>query len=199
MFFGTEHSPVVQHGLLPLAIFLARVTDVSMGTLRVIMLARGMRLVAPVLGFIEIMIWLLAIGQIMQNLHNWACFFAYALGFAAGNYTGMVIESRLAMGLSMVRVVAPAGAGRLKRFLRRAGFRTTSVEATGNQGPVEIIFTVIRRRYLRRIERVILRYNPRAFYTIEDVRFASEQGLAGWREPRRLRLSRRLIPRRKGK
>jgi len=191
-------SPWFQYLLLPGAIFLARVTDVSIGTLRVIMLGRGMRVIAPLLGFVEVMIWLLAIGQIMKNLNNWTTFVAYGAGFATGNYVGMVIESKLAIGLSMVRVIAPAGTGRLQRFLRRAGFRTTVIPAAGAFGPVEVIFTVIRRRQLTRVERVIRRYNPHAFYTIEDVRFASEaEGRQGPRSAVFLR--RRLIPRRKGK
>jgi len=185
-----------QYALLPLAIFVARACDVSLGTVRVILLGRGMRLLAPLLGFIEILIWLLAIGQIMQNLSNWACYLAYGAGFALGNYLGMRIEERLAVGYAMVRIIVPGDPTRLLRFLRKAGFRVTVIDGRGGQGPVLILFTVIRRRLLHRIERVIQRYNPRAFYTVEDVRFASAgEGTFPGVTPRR----RRLIPRRKGK
>ncbi|MFH1143385.1 MAG: DUF2179 domain-containing protein [Candidatus Eisenbacteria bacterium] len=191
-------SPWFQYLLLPVGIFLARVADVSIGTLRVIMLGRGMRILAPLLGFVEVMIWLLAIGQIMKNLNNWVTLVAYGAGFATGNYVGMVIESKLAIGVSMVRVIAPAGAVKLKRFLRRAGYRMTVVPGEGAFGPVEIIFTVIRRRQLNRVEEVIQRYNPKAFYTVEDVRFASEA--VPFSTPRSgIFTRRRLIPRRKGK
>jgi uncharacterized protein YebE (UPF0316 family) len=77
--------------VLPLLIFLARVVDVSMGTIRVIFVSRGLKYLAPVVGFFEVLIWLLAIGQIMKNLSSPLCYVAYAGGFAAGNYIGIVI------------------------------------------------------------------------------------------------------------
>lgn len=202
MFPWASDSPLYAYLILPLAIFCARVLDVSIGTIRVILLGRGMRVLAPLLGFVEVTIWLLAISQIMRDLTNWVYVLAYAGGFATGNYVGMFIEGRLAIGLSMVRVVAPGDTARLRRFLRRAGFRVTSTPATGAVGPVEIIFTVIPRRRLQRVEEIIRRCNPHAFYTIEDVRFVSQAG--GRRgAPLRSRAGtigvRRLIPRRKGK
>lgn len=195
---GLPDSAFYQYGILPLAIVAARVVDVSLGTVRVILLNRGMRWLAPILGFFEVLIWLLAIGQIMQNLTNWACYLAYAAGFAIGNFTGLWIEGRLAMGLALVRIVVAEDASRLKRFLIRAGYRVTTMSARGAHGPVEILFSIIRRRQLERIERVIRRHDPRAFYTVEDVRFASEAGpLPGrFRGRRRMRA---LVSRRKGK
>ncbi|MBM3316827.1 MAG: hypothetical protein FJY75_03145, partial [Candidatus Eisenbacteria bacterium] len=101
MALGLPETALFQYGVLPLAIVVARVIDVSLGTVRVILLNRGMRYLAPLLGFFEVLIWLLAIGQIMQNLSNWACYLAYATGFALGNFTGLWIEGRLAMGLAL--------------------------------------------------------------------------------------------------
>jgi len=85
--------------LLPVLIFFARVLDVSIGTMRIVFLSRGMRLMAPVFGFFEVLIWLIAISRIMGNLTSWVNYVAYASGFAAGNYVGMYLENRLAMGL----------------------------------------------------------------------------------------------------
>ncbi|MBD3236978.1 MAG: DUF2179 domain-containing protein [Candidatus Eisenbacteria bacterium] len=184
---------------LPLAIALARVLDVSIGTIRVILLGRGARLWAPVLGFVEILIWLMAISQIMQNLNNWICILAYAAGFAGGNFVGLLIENRLAMGLSMVRVVAPGSVSRLKRFLHKAGFGVTTLPASGARGAVEIVFTVVRRRQLPRVAEIIRRTNPRAFYTVEDVRAVSQLTFASLSRRRGMIGPRRLIPRRKGK
>jgi len=199
MFLPPVDSPLYQYALLPLAIFCARVIDVSLGTVRVVLLGRGMRLLAPVLGFFEVLVWLLAIGQIMQNLSNWICYVAYAGGFAAGNYVGLWIEARLAMGLSLVRIVTARDASRLKRFLHKAGYRLTAVAAQGAYGPVEVLFTIIRRRHLSRVERVIQRYNPRAFYTVEDVRFASAAGVPAVSRRGEVARARGIIPRRKGK
>lgn len=91
--------------VLPLLIFIARVVDVSIGTLRIVFIARGERLVAPILGFLEILIWLLAIGQIFKHLNNIGCYLAYAGGFAMGNYIGMVIEHKLAIGVQVIRII----------------------------------------------------------------------------------------------
>ena len=169
-------SELFQYAILPLAIFLARITDVSLGTLRIMLVGRGMKFLAPLLGFFEVLIWLLAIGQIMQNLDNWLTYIAYAGGFAAGNYVGILLERKLAVGICLVRFIIPGNASRLKRFLNKAGFRVTGVTGHGAQGDVEIVFTIVRRRMLKRIYKLVKRYNPRAFYTIEDVRSARESG-----------------------
>ncbi len=188
-----------QYGLLPLLIFLARVVDVSVGTIRVILLNRGMRVTAPLLGFFEVLIWLLAIGQIMTNLSNPVCYLSYAAGFAAGNYVGMLLEIKLAMGLAMVRVIISGDSSHMRRFLGKAGYRATLVRAEGSRGQVDILLTVVRRRHLRRVIELVHRLHPQAFYTIEDVRFASETSAMG---PGSLPGSsglRRILPRRKGK
>ena len=87
--------------ILPLLIFCARITDVSIGTVRIVFIAKGMRLWAPVLGFFEVLIWLVAISQIIKNLTNPVTFVAFASGFAMGNYVGLLIEHKLAMGLAL--------------------------------------------------------------------------------------------------
>ncbi len=199
MSFLATDSAWFQYLVLPLLIFLARVIDVSVGTIRVILLNRGMRMAAPLLGFFEVIIWLLAIGQIMKNLSNPACYLAYAAGFASGNYVGMLLEVKLAMGLAMVRVMVSADATRLRRFLAKAGYRVTLIRAEGSRGPVEILFTVVRRRHLPRVIGLIQRLNPKAFYTIEDVRYASETGAVGLGGLAGSQGLRRILPRRKGK
>src|SRR5512136_1275959 len=91
--------------VLPILIFCARICDVSLGTIRVIFVSRGYRYLAPVLGFFEISIWLLAIGQIMRNLNNWTAYLAYAAGFALGTFVGITLEERLSIGMVIVRVI----------------------------------------------------------------------------------------------
>ena len=91
--------------LLPFLIFAARVLDVSLGTVRVIFVSRGLKYLAPLVGFFEILIWLLAIGQIMKNLSNPACYIAYAAGFAMGNFVGICVAERLSLGVVLIRVV----------------------------------------------------------------------------------------------
>jgi len=167
------NSPVFTWAIIPLLICLARIIDVSLGTLRIILVSRGMKVIAPILGFFEILIWLLALGQIMQNLTNIANYFAYALGFAIGNYIGIVLEQKLAMGKVVVRVITRRNASELIAFLRNEDINVTVVDAEGSSGPVHLLFTVIRRSQLPFVTIHVKRFNPKAFYTVEDVRFVS--------------------------
>ena len=91
--------------VVPLLIFFARIMDVSIGTLRVIFVAKGYRVYAPILGFFEVIIWLLAIRQIMNHIDNPMCYLAYGLGFGVGNYIGIRLDERLSLGTVLVRIV----------------------------------------------------------------------------------------------
>jgi uncharacterized protein YebE (UPF0316 family) len=170
-FFQSETFTFI---LLPVLIFLARVFDVSFGTIRIIFISRGRKYLAPVIGFFEILIWLVAIGKVMQNLSNVFCYVAYAGGFAAGNFTGMWIEEKLAMGTLMVQIVTRQDASALIDSLRTSGYGVTAVPAQGPTGKVHIVYSVIKRSALKDVVAIIKRFNPKAFYSIEDVKFASE-------------------------
>src|SRR6516164_4348286 len=122
--------------LLPLLIFLAEMSVVTLGTMRVIFIARGMKVLAPVLGFFEIVIWLFAIGQIMQNLNNIGCYLGFAAGFTIGNFCGVYIEKKLAIGTVVVRAITTRDAGELIVRLRAANYGVTSIDAQGASGPV---------------------------------------------------------------
>jgi len=158
--------------VLPGLIFLARVMDVSLGTLRLIFITRGMKVVAPLIGFFEVLIWLLAIGQIFANLRSPVTYLAYAGGFAAGNAVGMLLEERIAVGLNTVRIITQANADALIARLKDRGFGVTSLPARGSAGEVSLIYCVVRRRELPRVMELVESFNPRAFVSVEDVRMA---------------------------
>ncbi len=99
--------------ILPLLIFLARIVDVSMDTIRLIFIARGFKKFAPLIGFFQVLVWIITITRIMANLDNWTCYVAYAAGFAAGNFTGMILEEKLALGVEMIRVITQRKADNL--------------------------------------------------------------------------------------
>jgi len=160
-------------------IFLARIADVSIGTMRIIFLSRGMRLLAPLCGFFEVLIWLLAISQIMQNLTSWQNYLAYALGYATGNYVGLIIEDKLAMGLLSLWVVTREDAADMLDRLQYAGFGLTRVAARGVQGDVRIAILVIRRKNLDNVLAIVRETHPEAFITVNDVRSASGGFFAG--------------------
>jgi uncharacterized protein YebE (UPF0316 family) len=155
--------------VLPLLIFTARVLDVSLGTVRVIFISRGLKYLAPVVGFFEIIIWLLAIGQIMKNLSNPACYVAYAGGFAMGNFVGICIAEKLSLGLVMIRVVTKMDATPLVEFLKTENYGVTSVDGHGTSGEVKVVFTIVPRREAHSVVELIKKFNPHAFYSIEEV------------------------------
>lgn len=156
--------------VLPLLIFLARVADVTLGTLRIIFVSRGKRRLAPILGFFEVLIWVAAIGQLVQNLGSPASYLSYAAGFAAGNFVGMLIEDRLAIGTMVVRAIVPEGGEKMMQFLGDAGFGVTIVDGQGATGPVKLIYTIVQRKHLKEVVRIIHNVHPKAFLTVEDIR-----------------------------
>jgi len=160
--------------LIPLLIFIARVADVSIGTIRIVFISKGLKLLAPVLGFFEIFIWLLAMTKVFENLDNWFYFIAYSAGFAIGNYIGLLIEEKLALGYANLQIITQNSGIDLARKLSEEGFGVTWNDANGSRGKVTVIYCVIKRSNFRRVTEVIKKYNPRAFYTIEDIRFANQ-------------------------
>lgn len=159
--------------VIPLLIFFARILDVSVGTLRIILVSKGYKFVAPILGFAEVFIWLVAIGQIMQNLNNIWNYFAYATGFATGTYIGMYIEQKLSLGLVIVRIITQYDATALVKHIREQNFTATVLDAKGNYGDVKVIFMIVKRASLNTLTNTIKQFNPNAFYSVEDVRLVS--------------------------
>ncbi len=162
--------------ILPVLILLARIVDVSLDTVRVIMVTKGYRKYAPYIGFFQVLIWLIAITRIMANLDNWTTYIGYAGGFAMGTYIGMRIEEKLALGYELVRVITRADANRLIETLRDHGYPVTSSEGWGKDGEVGILFIILKRKAIREVVALIREFNPKAFYTIEDMRFVSNGG-----------------------
>lgn len=172
--FFVSDSPVFIWVVLPLLIFLARISDQTIGTLRLIFLSKGQKRLAPFLGFFEVIIWLLAVGQIMKHLDNVLCYVAYGGGFAMGNYIGMVIEEKLSIGNVLVRIIPKKDTSELISFLRNNNYGVTSVEAEGAKGRVNIVFTIIKRKDVEHVVSIINKFNPNAFYTIEEVKAINE-------------------------
>lgn len=169
------NSELVTYVLLPLFIFLARIIDVSLGTLRIIFVTKGMRSVAPFVGFFEVLIWLLAISRIMQDLDNWVCYIAYAAGFATGNFIGMLLEEKLAIGHEMIRVITRKDATQLIENLRATGYGVTSVKAEGIEGEVAVIYIIARRSMIKVVLDEINKFNPRALYTVESIKYVNKE------------------------
>jgi uncharacterized protein YebE (UPF0316 family) len=164
------HSGIFTWVILPLLILISRVCDVTIGTIRIIFVSKGKKKLASLLGFFEVLIWLLAIGQIMQNLNNPVCYIGYASGFALGNFIGITVEEKLAMGTLVVRIFTSKDTANLVNLLKEAGFGVTTVGGQGSVGPVNVIYTFIKRSDLPEVIRIIKDVNPKAFYCIEEVK-----------------------------
>lgn len=156
--------------ILPIIIFLSRLTDVSLGTLRHVFISKGYRKIVPILGFFEVLIWIIVVAQVMQNLSNWVCYIAYAGGFAAGTYVGLRIEEKLALGLQVVRIITKQNCDILISELRSENYGVTIVDAEGGSGPVKMIFTIVKRKSVRVVIEKIKNNNPNAFYSVEEIK-----------------------------
>jgi uncharacterized protein YebE (UPF0316 family) len=161
--------------VLPLLIFFARICDVSMETIRVIYLSRGIKYLAPVIAFFEIVIWLLAMEVVMKDLSNIENFMAFAFGFAAGTYVGIVIEERLSIGMAILRIItAEESEEPITSFLAAEGYGVTRLDAKGSRGDVRMIISLVNRADITRITGFIRTVSPRAFFSVEDVRYVNE-------------------------
>ena len=169
-FFSSFDTPLFTYFILPLLIFLARITDQTIGTLRLIYAAKGFKYVAPFVGFFESLIWLTAISQIMKHLDNIYCYFAFAGGFAMGNFLGIVLEQKISIGVIMVRIFFQDYNNELGENLRANGFGFTLFDGEGKEGAIKLLFSTINRRDLKSFIKIVQKYHPNAFYTVEDVR-----------------------------
>lgn len=184
--------------VFPLLIFFARVCDVSLGTLRGVFASKGYKHLVPFIGFFEVLIWLLAIGQIFQNLSgNYIYYLAWAAGYATGSYLGLTIEEKLAIGIQVVRIITSQSSEALIEALKKENYGITIIDGAGARGPVKLIFTIVPRKKVAEVVKLINEFNPNSFYTVEDVKNARDINLAGASmDPSFIK---KILPVRKGK
>lgn len=145
----------------------------SIGTLRIMFVSKGYRWKATILGFVEVLIWIIIVAQIFQNLDNWLNYVAYAGGFASGNFIGMYIEENLKMGVQIFRVIVGEGSEQFIEKLKEADFRITTINGEGKYGNVKVVFTVAKRKRWQELADIVNEYAPNAFYSVEDVKHVS--------------------------
>jgi len=155
---------------LPLIIFLSRIGDVTLGTLRHVFISKGFKKIVPFIGFFEVLIWIIVVAQVMKNLNNWACYIGWAGGFAMGTYVGLFIEERLALGLQIIRIITNQDCEKLIAELKEKKHGITVIDAQGAMGPVKVILSVVDRTNINSVIEIINRNNPSAFYSLEDIR-----------------------------
>ncbi len=173
----------------PLLIFVLRIFDVSLSTMRILLSVRNQRVMVPVIGFFEVLIWIFAVGSAIRNLESVWHVLGYAGGFAMGNIVGLWIEGKLAIGLATLRIISRAGGVELAESLRDQGYGVTEFFGQGREGRVEIVYTAVARREIPRVLDEVTRWDPDAFVTVEEPREIRR----GWMQSTpRLRLSSQL-------
>ncbi|NLY09803.1 MAG: DUF2179 domain-containing protein [Tissierellia bacterium] len=155
---------------IAILIFISRIVDVSLNTIKTLMMVQGRKLPASIIGFFEVGIYVLALGKIVGALNNPVYFIAYCSGFSAGTYLGITLENKLALGLLSGRItIAPEKADMLADILRENRFGVTVIEATGKDGPRKLLSIVFNRKDLRKIEKLIKEYDDRAFMVVNHI------------------------------
>jgi len=156
--------------LTALMIFGLRITDMSLDTLRVLLVMRGRKGAAWLLGFCQSSVFVIAITRVLANLNNPLTILGYAAGFATGNVIGILIEERLAVGHIHLSIVSPRRGAVLAEALRAAGFAVTEIPARGRDGTVHLLSVSVLRKDLAHAEEIVHRTDEEAFVTSEDVR-----------------------------
>jgi uncharacterized protein YebE (UPF0316 family) len=155
--------------VLLIALFLSRIVDQTFTVMRTISIMRGLPILAACFGFFEVFIWINVAGQVIRNLDTWYLTVVYSAGFAAGNYVGLVIESRIAMGWQMVRVISRRG-NDLAEKLWQQGYPVTTIEGKSKAGEIDVVIVADKRRHVPALCKQISLLDPDAFFTIEDVK-----------------------------
>ena len=160
--------------LLPVMIFFGRICDVTLGTLRIIFVSKGEKYKAPIVGFFEVFIWVVIISQIFSQANSLVAYVAYAAGYAAGNYVGILVENRIAFGYQLLRVYTKKEALELIKVLNSKDIGATFVKGEGAISQVHIVEIVIGRKSLNEVIGIISDFDSKVFYLVEDIRYKKE-------------------------
>ncbi|KAA3643840.1 MAG: DUF2179 domain-containing protein [Chloroflexi bacterium] len=149
-------------------IFFLRLADVTMGTVRTILTVRGYRYLSALISFIEITIWVLAIGQVMENLNSIWSIVGYSGGFAAGVLLGSWIEQKLALGYANLTVISLHHGMEIAEEARRAGYGVTVIDAQGQSGPVSLLNIVTPRKQINPVMRLVNQVDLTSFVKVDE-------------------------------
>ena len=152
--------------LLPVVIFFGRIIDVSLGTLRIIFVSKGEKNKAPLIGFVEVFIWVVVISQILARANDMVSYLSYA----AGNYIGLILENRIAYGIVLCRIYTQKNGYELIQTLNKLNFGATMTHGEGSTNEVDIIETVVDRKEMKVLQQAINQFDSNSFYVVEDVR-----------------------------
>lgn len=151
-----------------LLIFVLRVTSVSMGTVRTLLVVRGRKYTVALIGFFEVLIFVLAISKVILEMGNFWNVLGYCAGFSVGTIVGMALEDKLALGFSIVRIISKTKWLEITQTLRHEGYGATQVIGEGKDGPVGIVYSMVRRKQVPAVIELCERLDRQAFITVEE-------------------------------
>lgn len=157
-------------------IFLARAADVALATLRFLFASRGYQKLASLVGFFESLLWLVIIQQVMSNMSHWVNAVAYAGGFSAGTYIGIAVEKKLSLGDILVRIIISGNNSEISNILRKNGFAVTEINASGRDGDVTLMYSLIPRSHFTSVKTLLDGFDSSIMYTAEDIRLVKGSG-----------------------
>jgi uncharacterized protein YebE (UPF0316 family) len=160
--------------VIPLLILIARIVDVGLGTVRIIFANKGIKFFSALIGFFEVLIWLLVITTIMKNLTNPVAYIAYALGFALGTYFGICIEEKISIGKVRIRIITKKNLVGMIDDLKPTKYVFVSDSVNSSQGKIKIINAFLERKYLKTVIKKVKERDADAFYTVEDLKIIKE-------------------------
>ena len=160
---------------MPILIVIMRILDVSLSTVRVVTINKGLKGLSAIIGFFEITVWLFVMQKVLSDMNNPVWFIAYATGFALGTYIGLFISEKLSLGKVLVRVITKAEASDLIEELKKNNFRLTAAKTENEVSSGQLILSVIESKRLPKYIELVKKYNSRAFYSVEEVKKASEE------------------------
>ena len=168
-----------------LLIILARIADVSLGTLRTVCVVNGRKNLAWALGFFEVLVWVLVVSKVIANLNVPAYAIAYAIGAASGSWVGIMVEQRLAFGEQVVRIFSRKGR-EIAANLREKNYRVTEIDGRGRDGHVELLFIEVPRKEAMRVAQTARTLDPQCYFVVDDIRMTSAAMVryhepTGWR------------------
>lgn len=161
--------------IIPILILLARVIDVTLGTIRIILANKGIKLTSAIIGFFEVLVWLTAITTIMQNLTNVVAFFAYATGFSLGTYLGIYIEEKISIGQVRLIIITKKNLFKMINDLKLTQYAFISNSVNKSNHKIKIINAFLERKNLSSVIKIIKEKDPKAFYSVEDLKMISRK------------------------
>ncbi len=162
-----------------------------------VLTARGNRSAVRIVGFFEVLIWITALGQVMQHLNHWTSYISLALGFTAGSFIGFRIEEKLALGKHQLLIITPQAVESFLEALKALNHGYTVFDGTGATGPVKQIFLIINRKHSKEVTELVKKHIPQSFCSVSDIQ-ATDSGVFN-QTKRSFNLSGLILPLRQGK